>query len=161
MASMPNMKALLAVLAVAGYTNRDKIAEMLSGAKDSLAERAAGGANEAAQTSSEISDMFSDKSAGDTVSGGLGELLEQFTSKGEKRTADSWISAGTNQSMQGDSLEQTLGSDTIADIVRKTGFSKDEILERLSVNLPNAVNDFTPNGRIPSAKEAGGLFRKL
>lgn len=158
MAGMPNMKALLAVLAVAGYTNRDKIAELLAGAKSSLEERAAGGAGEAAQTSSEISDLFSKKSAGNTVSGGLGELLEQFTNKGQKGTVDSWIGAGANQAMQGNSLEQTLGSETIADIASKTGFSKDEILERLSDNLPRAVNDFTPNGRLPSAKEAGGFF---
>lgn len=160
MAGMPNMKALLAVLAIAGYTNREKIAEMLAGAKDSLAERASGGASEAAQTSTEISDMFSEKSAGDTVSGGLGELLEQFTKKGEQGTADSWIGSGANQSVQTSSLEQVLGSDTISDIARKTGFSKDEILERLSVNLPNAVNDFTPEGRLPTSGEAGGFFRR-
>ncbi len=160
MAGMPNMKALLAVLAIAGYSNREKIAEMLSGAKDSLAERAAGGSSEAAQTSSEISDMFSEKSAGDTVSGGLGELLEQFTSKGEKGMADSWIGSGANQSVQTNSLEQVLGVDTISDISRKTGFSKEEILERLSVNLPNAVNDFTPEGRLPTSGEAGGFFRR-
>jgi len=38
---------------------------------------------------------------------------------------------------------------------QQTGLSREEILSRLSKNLPDAVDKYTPQGRIPTAAELG------
>jgi len=37
---------------------------------------------------------------------------------------------------------------------KQTGLSREEILARLSKSLPDAVDKYTPEGRIPAASEA-------
>jgi uncharacterized protein YidB (DUF937 family) len=39
----------------------------------------------------------------------------------------------------------------LGDLAQKTGLSEDEILLRLSKNLPEAVDKYTPDGRLPAA----------
>jgi uncharacterized protein YidB (DUF937 family) len=80
----PSMTALLGLLAVAGYQNRDKIAEMLGGIGQSTpagpGQSPQGGAGQ-----SGISGL---------LSGALGELVERF-----------------NQSGHGEELSRNLGDD--------------------------------------------------
>jgi uncharacterized protein YidB (DUF937 family) len=38
----------------------------------------------------------------------------------------------------------------ISHLTEQTGLSRDEILSRLSRELPNAVDQYTPEGRLPS-----------
>jgi uncharacterized protein YidB (DUF937 family) len=38
---------------------------------------------------------------------------------------------------------------------QQTGLSREDILSRLSKNLPDAVDKYTPQGRIPTAAELG------
>jgi len=47
-------------------------------------------------------------------------------------------------------LEQAIGSDVLEDLSRQTGLSREEILSRLSNNLPEAIDKYTPEGRIPT-----------
>ena len=148
---MPNLTALLGLLALAGYKNRDKISEMLSKAQDSLSQSPQQPTDPAA--AGELSDMFGADKAGGTVAGGLGELFDRFKQAGQQKTADSWISNGPNEPVQSQSLEQAIGADTLNDLSASTGLSPQEILARLSNDLPNAVNDMTPNGRLPNELE--------
>ena len=75
----PSMTALLGLLAIAGYQNRDKIAEVISGL-----------------------------GKGAPAPGGLGGLSQE------------------------------------------TGLSEGELLSRLSRALPDAVDKYTPDGRLPA-----------
>jgi uncharacterized protein YidB (DUF937 family) len=50
-------------------------------------------------------------------------------------------------------LEQAIGSDVLETLSQHTGLSRDEILSRLSQNLPEAVDKYTPEGRIPTASD--------
>ena len=50
-------------------------------------------------------------------------------------------------------LAEALGSDVLNEIAGKTGLSHQEILGRLSRDLPKAVDDLTPNGKVPSAED--------
>ena len=68
----PSMTALLALLAIAGYQNRDKIAEMLRGAGQNRP-----GGDEQGGIGGWLSQLgLGGASAGGILSGGLGELLE-------------------------------------------------------------------------------------
>ena len=135
----PSMTALLGLLAIAGYQNRDKIAEMLRGAQSNPAAPANAGAGGA--------------SVGDMLSGGLRELMDAFKQKGQGDTADSWVARGPNKQIAPPQLEQAIGADVLQTLSQQTGLSREEILARLAKNLPDAVDKYTPEGRIPSAAD--------
>jgi uncharacterized protein YidB (DUF937 family) len=147
---MPSMTALLGMLALAGYQNRDKISEMLRGAT------ASGSAPGTASQSSplggllgNLGGMLGGAGAGGLLSGGLGELLTKFQANGHGDTARSWIDNGPNQEISPPDLKQAIGPDVMAALEQKTGLSQEELLARLSRELPNAVDKYTPDGRLP------------
>jgi uncharacterized protein YidB (DUF937 family) len=50
-------------------------------------------------------------------------------------------------------LEQAIGPEALAALTQQTGLSREEILSRLSTTLPEAVDKFTPDGRLPDATD--------
>ena len=47
-----------------------------------------------------------------------------------------------------------IGADDIEALTRHTGLSRDELLSGLSRELPRAIDEMTPDGRLPTADEA-------
>ena len=90
---------------------------------------------------------------GGILSGGLNDLLKQFQNNGQGDKAQSWVSTGHNQPIQPNELENALGEERIAWLMQQTGLSREELLEGLSRELPDAVDKLTPQGRVPA--EAG------
>lgn len=161
MAKTPSLTALLGLLAVAGYHNRDKIGDLIGKAKSALGTQAqaqseaqSAGASQDQPALNDFSEMFGESKAGDTLSSGLGDVLDEFKQAGHADTADSWVSQSPNKQLDSGTLQATLGDATLNDIAAKTGLSKADILARLSASLPEAINDFTPEGRLPNASEA-------
>jgi uncharacterized protein YidB (DUF937 family) len=153
---LPSMTALLALLAVAGYQHRDKIGDMLrkGAAKDpQLGDAGLGGLS---SFLGEIGALFTGHNAGNTLSEGVGSLVERLRSAGHADAADSWISTRDNHPLPADHLESALGEDTLAELTQKTGLTRSEVLDRLSRVIPDAVNGFTPDGRLPTPVEAQG-----
>jgi uncharacterized protein YidB (DUF937 family) len=140
---MPSMTALLGLLAIAGYQNRDKLAELLRGA-GSAAPGTSG-------TSQPLGGLLGGAGAGGLLSGGIGELLERFKLNGQGETAQSWINSGPNKEISPQQLKQAVGSDVLEKLEQQTGISQDELLARLSRELPTAVDKYTPDGRLPAA----------
>ena len=147
----PSMTALLGLLAIAGYQNRDKIAEMLRGAQSNPAAPANAGAGGA--TPGNLGGILGGASVGDMLSGGLRELMDAFKQKGQGDTADSWVARGPNKQIAPPQLEQAIGADVLQALSQQTGLSREEIVARLSKTLPDAVDKYTPEGRIPSAAD--------
>ncbi len=85
------------------------------------------------------------------MSGGLGQLLETFRQNGQGETAQSWIERGPNKEIAPPQLKQAIGSDVLATLEQQTGLSQEELLARLSRELPKAVDQYTPDGRLPTA----------
>ncbi len=148
---MPSMTALLGLLALAGYQNRDKLAELLQGA---------GGGNAQSGSSSQqgplggllgnLSGALAGGGVGGLLNGGLGELLERFKQNGEGDAAQSWINMGPNKELPAPKLKQAIGPDVLAALEQQTGLSQEELLARLSRELPSAVDKYTPDGRLPN-----------
>jgi len=92
--------------------------------------------------------------AGSVVSGGLNELLKRLQQNGLGDPGQSWVGHGPNQPVTPDSLEKAAGADTLDALARETGMPRDELLRRLSAELPHDVDRLTPQGRIPTADEA-------
>jgi uncharacterized protein YidB (DUF937 family) len=149
----PSMTALLGLLAVAGYQNRDKIAEMLRGAGASApgAPGAQGQSGGLAGVLEQLRGSLGGAGAGGFLSGGLGELIDRFKQNGQGATADSWVSTGPNQPVTPSQLEQAIGPDVLATLQQQTGLPREELLARLSRELPHAVDRYTPEGRLPNA----------
>src|SRR5258705_13832419 len=88
---MPSMVALLGLLAVAGYQNRGKIAEVLGGLK----QEPGGGPGQSSQQGGlggmlgNLGGLLSGASAGSVLSGGLGGLVDHFKQKGHGQAAGS------------------------------------------------------------------------
>jgi uncharacterized protein YidB (DUF937 family) len=84
------------------------------------------------------------------LSGGLRDLVNTFKQQGQGEAADSWVSRGSNKPIAPSQLEQAIGPDVLETLSRQTGLSREELLSRLSKNLPDAVDKYTPQGRIPT-----------
>jgi uncharacterized protein YidB (DUF937 family) len=92
--------------------------------------------------------------AGSILSGGLGSLLEQFQRNGQGQAAQSWVDKGPNQPISESDLARSIGLDDIDALASQTGMSRDEMLSGLSRELPDAIDELTPEGRLPSEEEA-------
>jgi uncharacterized protein YidB (DUF937 family) len=154
------MIALLGLLAVAGYQNRGKLAEVLGGLK-----QAPGG--QPSQNNQQgslggvlgnLGGLLSGGSVGSVLSGGLRDLVEHFKQNGQGQAADSWVKPGPNQQLGPDQLEQAIGPDVLNTLSQHTGLSREELLSRLSRELPAAVDKLTPEGRLPTDDEAARLI---
>jgi len=153
---MPSMVALLGLLAVAGYQNRDKLAGMLGGAT----QKSRGGPGQDTQPGAQggllgkLGGLLSGASASSVLSGGLGDLIERFKQSGQGQVADSWVKTGPNQQLAPQQLEQAIGPDVLNTLSQQTGLSREELLSRLTQVLPDAVDKFTPDGRLPTEAES-------
>ena len=159
------MTALLALLAVAGYQNRDKLAQVLGGHGG---QQAQGGGQQAQPGAQQggfgglggalgglggilggLRGALGGGGAGGLLGNGLRELTERFQQNGHGDVAQSWVGTGPNKPIAPHELEGAIGSDVLADLSQKTGLSREELLQRLSRELPEAVDKYTPDGRIP------------
>lgn len=171
-----SMMALLGLLAIAGYQNRDKIGQLLrqAGAQPSGGQGGMGQQQQADLGASSglgglfgggsagglggllgsLGGMFGGGSAGGVLSGGLGEIVDRLKQNGQGQAADSWVSRGPNSEVAPGDLEQAIGPDVLDELSQRTGLPREELLSRLSRELPRAVDDLTPEGHIPSEDEA-------
>ena len=99
------MIALLGLLAVAGYQNRERLGEMLGGigGANQDADRAGIVPGAAAAKPSGLGGLlgglFGGGSAGEGVRGGLSDLIERVTGSGHGETARSWVETGPNREL--------------------------------------------------------------
>ena len=151
---MPSMTALLGMLAMAGFQNRDKITEMLTGAGTSSPNAGAGQSGLGGLLGSLgglLGGAGSTGGAGNLLNDGLNELLNSFKQNGQGDTAQSWIEPGPNKEISPPQLKQAIGSDVLALLEKTTGLSQQDLLARLSRELPSAIDKYTPDGRLPGA----------
>ena len=141
----PSMTALLGLLAIAGYQNRDKIAEMLRGNSGTVGAGQSGLGG--------LLSSLGSAGAGGLLSGGLGELLERFKQTGQEDKVDSWVRTGPNKPVTPSELAQAIGPEGLDALSKQTGMSQEELLTKLSRELPDAIDRYTPQGRLPTEAE--------
>jgi uncharacterized protein YidB (DUF937 family) len=87
--------------------------------------------------------------AGSVLGGGLNDLVKQLQQKGLGDAANSWVGTGPNKPVDPNDLANALGADQINSLMSHSGMSRDELLEGLSQNLPQVVDQLTPDGQVP------------
>jgi uncharacterized protein YidB (DUF937 family) len=154
---MPSMLALLGLLAVAGYQNRDKISEALKGLKADGPTQVPKG--EGGGLLSGLGGLLGAAAGGGGLTGGLSDLLNSFKTSGQAEVADSWVRPGVpTQGLTPSQVEQALGADNLEELSKRTGLERDELLKRLSTAIPENVDRLTPNGNFPTEEAARQHF---
>jgi uncharacterized protein YidB (DUF937 family) len=183
--------ALLGLLAIAGYQNRDKLGQILG----QVTGGASGGGSPVPPTGSALpsgtapaaprvpspqgglgggllddlrniftgggstgSPAAAGAGAGGGLAGSISDILNQFNQAGHGDIANSWVKDGPERQPTTGQLESAIGEDAIDAITKQTGLSRDELLNRLKAVLPAAVDQLTPEGRLPTPAEAAGFF---
>jgi uncharacterized protein YidB (DUF937 family) len=152
----PSMTALLGLLAVAGYQNRDKLAELLKGHEAGAPQRTVPPIPNTASSAPSGGGLGSlggllggvgTAGVGGLIASGLSELVDHFTKGGHGETANSWVNHGPNRDIPEADLERAIGSDTLDHLTQQTGLSRGALLSRLSRELPSAIDRYAADGR--------------
>ena len=83
--------------------------------------------------------------------GGLQGVVNEFEKNGLGATVKSWVGTGPNQSISPDQVQQVLGPDLLQQLSQKSGLSVQDLTQKLTQVLPQAVDKATPDGAIPKA----------
>jgi uncharacterized protein YidB (DUF937 family) len=135
-------KLAIAMLGVLAYQNRDKIGDMIRRARERDPNNPQGG----------IVDQLSKGVSGTA----LGDILARFRNAGAGSKVDSWVGTGPNHPIEPGEVERAIDEDTLTSLSMQTGLSREELIARITRDLPEAVNQMTPNGEMPSAEPAQG-----
>ncbi len=93
----PSMTALLGLLAIAGYQNRDKITEMLKNMTGGAASGSAAGNAQAPALPGGLGGLLAGTSVGGLLTNGLNEMMDKFNQSGHGDKVDSWVGTGPNK----------------------------------------------------------------
>jgi uncharacterized protein YidB (DUF937 family) len=83
--------------------------------------------------------------------GGLQGVVNEFERNGLGPTVRSWVGTGPNQPISPDDLQRVLGPELLQKLSQKSGLSVQDLAQKLSQVLPQAVDTMTPNGAIPKS----------
>ena len=82
-------------------------------------------------------------------SAGLAGLVGAFQKQGLGDMVSSWISTGPNPPISETQVSSVLGEETIGQFARKAGVPANQASSLLAALLPTAVDQLTPNGKLP------------
>lgn len=82
------------------------------------------------------------------VPGGLQGVLNQLQQSGYGEQVSSWLGRGPNQPITVDDLRAGLDNEQVRAVAEKLGVPLDEVLKLLAGNLPQAVDEHSPDGQL-------------
>jgi uncharacterized protein YidB (DUF937 family) len=132
-------KLAVAVLGILAYQNRDRIGDLIRGAGNRDPNNPQGG----------LMDQLSKGVSGTA----LGDILDRFRNAGVGSKVDSWVSTGPNEPIEPKDVETAIDDDTLTALSMQTGLSRDELIARITKDLPEAVDKLTPKGELPAATD--------
>ena len=135
---MANLGRLaVAMLGILAYQNRDKIGDLVRSAGNRDPNNPQGG----------LMDQLSKGVSGTA----FGDILDRFRNAGAGSKVDSWVSTGPNEPIEPKDVETAIDEDTLTSLSMQTGLSRDELIARITKDLPEAVDKLTPEGVLPVA----------
>jgi uncharacterized protein YidB (DUF937 family) len=143
----PIMVGLMGLLAYRTLKGKGKLADML-GTNQAGANQAGTDAS-GAPSSGGLGGVL----GGGALGAGLKDLLDRFRQNGQDDKVQSWVSTGANKSIAPNEIEQALGEERIQWLIEQTGMPREQLLDGLSGELPQAIDKLTPDGRLPTDEE--------
>ena len=86
--------------------------------------------------------------------GGVSGLAQKFQSGGAGEVFTSWVSTGQNQAITAETIGQVLGSAQVQQFAQKLGVDPQQAADFIAKNLPQVIDQLTPNGQVPAAPQA-------
>jgi uncharacterized protein YidB (DUF937 family) len=83
--------------------------------------------------------------------GGIQGVVSEFEKNGLGPMVKSWVGTGPNEPVSPADVHRVLGPDLLQQLSSKSGLSVQDLAEKLSHVLPQAVDRMTPDGTIPRA----------
>ena len=147
----PIMLGLMGLLAYRTLKGKGKLADMLG-------TNQAGAGVDGAPTGGDAAGAPTGGGLGAALGGGslgagLKDLLDRFRQNGQEDKVQSWVSTDANKAIAPNELEQALGEERIQWLMEQTGMPREQLLDGLSGELPQAIDKLTPDGRIPTDEE--------
>ena len=143
----PIMLGLMGLLAYRTLKGKGKLADMLG--TNQAGTNQAGTDAGSAPTSGGLGGVL----GGGSLGAGLKDLLDRFRQNGQDDKVQSWVSTGDNKSIAPNEIEQALGEERIQWLMEQTGMPREQLLDGLSGELPQAIDKLTPDGRLPTDEE--------
>jgi uncharacterized protein YidB (DUF937 family) len=81
--------------------------------------------------------------------GGLNAIVAKLEQAGLGDQVKSWIGTGQNLPITADQVRQVLGNDAVKQLAAKYNIPVDQIAEVLAHQLPVAVDNASPDGKLP------------
>jgi uncharacterized protein YidB (DUF937 family) len=81
--------------------------------------------------------------------GGLNAIVAKLQQAGLGDQVKSWLGNGHNLPITAEQLQQVLGSDAVKQLAAKYNIPVDQITQILAQRLPKAIDQASPDGRLP------------
>src|SRR6185312_11326884 len=81
--------------------------------------------------------------------GGLSAVITKLQQAGFGDQVRSWLGNGQNLPITAEQLQQVLGSDTVRQLASRYNIPVDQITQILAQQLPKAVDQASPDGKLP------------
>lgn len=81
--------------------------------------------------------------------GGLSTIVAKLQQAGLGEQVKSWIGNGQNLPITAEQLQQVLGSDVVRQLAARYNIPVDQISQILAEQLPKAVDQASPDGKLP------------
>jgi uncharacterized protein YidB (DUF937 family) len=98
---------------------------------------------------------------GGMLASGVAMLVQQFAQNGFGQQANSWVGTGANMPIAPQAVTQVFGQDRLAALAQQYGLPMDQLVAGLSQQLPEAVNELTPNGSVPEPSAMEQLLARF
>lgn len=143
MSKFPSGTALLGLLALSGFKDRDRISDLLERANNDPKMHPTDGPAVPMVESAFLNDLnsrFGQADLKSTLTGAFTDLDQIFASNGYANRFHSWIADPAGATITREELLDALGEELIVGLSQKTGLTRDEVLFQLADALPMAVN---------------------
>lgn len=86
-------------------------------------------------------------------SGGINALLGKLRDAGFTDQVNSWLSAGSNLTIDPEALSQVIGVDKIKALATQSGLSIEQVKTSIADILPGIVDTMSPGGSLPTSPQ--------
>jgi uncharacterized protein YidB (DUF937 family) len=81
--------------------------------------------------------------------GGIQGVVNQLQTNGLGPTVKSWVNDGPNTPVSPGEVHKAFGQQTLDELAAKHGMTTQELAQKLSAVLPQAMDALTPDGMVP------------